>query len=33
MFDVTEKALEEMSKFFADREDKPCVRVYLTAGG
>lgn len=33
MFSVTDKALEMMKQFFADRDEQPCVRVYLNAGG
>ena len=33
MFDVTEKALEAMTAFFSDRDETPCVRVYLNSGG
>lgn len=33
MFTVTDKALEMMKQFFTGRDEQPCVRVYLNAGG
>jgi len=33
MFSVTDKAVEMIKQLFTGRDEKPCVRVYLNAGG
>ncbi len=33
MFEVTEKALEALRGFFAERNETPCVRIFLNSGG